>query len=397
MALVRDPNWDGPGDGPLIDDGTPVPEVKSSSGRGQFNAEQAAAIDAAAAKAGGSFSGATQDYIDRLAAGSEGGATDTLNALNILIQQGAAKYAGVSSPSTNTDPAPDPAAVVGGGSSFNEDAFAVLKKFLGTYGLTNSEATVRGLIVKGITDPDAILFELRETDDYKTRFAGNAKRVAKKLPFLLPGTYVGLENKFRDIMRARGLSDSFYNSNEDFQALIEGDVSPEELNNRIQLGYEAVKNADPEVIRQFKTLYNVDEAKLVEYFLDPAKTQPELIKAAEASKISARAKEQGGIQFADKVTAEELVNRGYSEAQALQAFTTLSNQKGLYDAMAGEETLSQGAQVGAAFGYDPAATEVLNKRKSKRLGEFKGGGSFTKTAGAYGTAGATESGLNVAQ
>jgi hypothetical protein len=60
-------------------------------GRGQFTAEQVAAIDAAAKRAGGFFSGATQDYIDQLQAGALGGGTDTLNALNTLIAQGELK------------------------------------------------------------------------------------------------------------------------------------------------------------------------------------------------------------------------------------------------------------------------------------------------------------------
>jgi hypothetical protein len=45
MALIRDPNWTGPGPGPLIDDGTGSTDT---DGRGQFTPEQAAAIDAAA-------------------------------------------------------------------------------------------------------------------------------------------------------------------------------------------------------------------------------------------------------------------------------------------------------------------------------------------------------------
>ena len=58
MALIRDPNWTGPGPGPLIDDGTgPAPGTPGGGGggRGQFTVEQAAAIDAAAQQAGGIF------------------------------------------------------------------------------------------------------------------------------------------------------------------------------------------------------------------------------------------------------------------------------------------------------------------------------------------------------
>ena len=133
MALIRDPNWSGPGDGPLIDDGTGTPESPApgtpgggGGGRGQFTVEQAAAIDAAAQKAGGNFSGETQDYIDRLAAGAEGGATDTQNALNILIQQGNAKAASAVGGGGGDDGGGSDGKTIVPGAKFNEDVFAKL-------------------------------------------------------------------------------------------------------------------------------------------------------------------------------------------------------------------------------------------------------------------------------
>ena len=78
------------------------------------------------------------------------------------------------------------------GKEFDEDAYSRLTALLGRIGLEGLTSNIRELVAKGITDSDAILFELRGTTEYKTRFAGNAARAAKGLPELSPATYVCL-------------------------------------------------------------------------------------------------------------------------------------------------------------------------------------------------------------
>jgi hypothetical protein len=409
MALIRDPNWTGPGPGPLIDDGTgPAPGTPGGGGggRGQFTVEQAAAIDAAAQQAGGNFSGETQNYIDRLAAGAEGGAADTLNALNILIQQGAAKAAATPVVDVEDDPTPDPPPVpvvdpVPGGT--RADAKNTIQAVLSTYGLGDLSDFLYGVYARGevnINNPDALIFALREQDAYKKRFAANelrAKRPLKEggpLAELDPASYLQLENSYRQLMQSNGLPPGFYDQTSDFVALLTGDVSPQELQTRVQQGFRAVQDADPEVKRQMQELYGVNEAGLAAYFLDPKKAAPILTRQAEAAKISARAKEQGGLQL-EKGTAEELAARGITAAEAETAFTTLGLQQGLYTEMAGEQALTQQEKVGAALGYDVEGQRKIKQRQATRKSPFQGGGSFAKTTGQ--TSGTTETGLGVAE
>jgi hypothetical protein len=401
MALIRDPNWTGPGPGPLIDDGTgPAPGTPGGGGggRGQFTVEQAAAIDAAAQQAGGNFSGETQNYIDRLAAGAEGGAADTQNALNILIQQGAAKAAatpvagGGGDGGGPTAVAVDP---VPGGT--RADAKKTIQAVLSTYGLGELSDYLYGVYARGevnINNPDAIIFSIREQDAYKKRFAANAARANKGLAELDPASYLQLENQYRQLLQSNGLPPGFYDSNDDFTALLSGDVSPQELQTRVQQGFRAVQDADPEVKRQMQELYGVNEAGLAAYFLDPKKAAPILTRQAEAAKISARAKEQGGLQL-EKGTAEELAARGITAAEAETAFTTLGLQQGLYTEMAGEQALTQQEKVGAALGYDVEGQRKIKQRQATRKSPFQGGGSFAKTTGQ--TSGTTQTGLGVAE
>ena len=245
-----------------------------------------------------------------------------------------------------------------------------------------------------LNNPDALVFAISETPEYKTRFAGNARRASKGLPELDPGSYIELENSYRNILRSNGLPPEFYDTTDDFSNLISGDVSPAELQARIQNGYRKVREADPEVKRQMRQLYNVDDAGLAAYFLDPERATPILEAQARAAEIAARGREQGGIQLT-QMTAEELVSRGFTEEQATEAFRRMNLLSGLYTEMGTEMQLTEQEKVGAAFGYDVEALQTLEQRARRRVAEFQGGGQFAGTRGA--TSGTIETGLGQAQ
>jgi hypothetical protein len=274
------------------------------------------------------------------------------------------------------------------------NAFSRLKELLSRVGLSSLTQKTQDLIARGILDGDAIMFELRDTEEYQKRFIGNVVRRTKGLPELSPLVYVDLERQFRETFKANGLNPDLYNDETDFRQLIEGDVSPGELQTRIEKGYRAVIDADPEVMRQMTELYNVSTAQMAQYFLDPEKTTPQLERQAQAALVAARAKEQGNTQLS-KLTAEELVSRGYSESQSMAAFSLLSDQAGLYKEMAGETALTEAEKIGSVFGYSPEGKQKIKQRVGSRKSPFQGGGSFAKTTGQ--TSGTIETGLGVAE
>jgi hypothetical protein len=276
------------------------------------------------------------------------------------------------------------------------DAFAQLQMLLNRYGLGGLETNVRDLIARGITDGQAILFQLRDTEQFRTRFKANAARAKAGLPELDPATYIGLEEQYREILR-RNLGPemfSVYDEPDDFRRLIEGDVSAAELQQRINQGYRLVADADPEVKRQMQTLYNVSEQELVGYFLDPSRGAPVLTRQAQAAQVAARAREQAGFRLG-ATTAEDLIARGYSPDQALQVFQQVGQLAGLYQEMGGEEMLTEQQKIGAAFGFDVQAQQALERRRAQRVAEFAGGGAFARTTGA--TSGTVETGVGTAQ
>jgi hypothetical protein len=265
-----------------------------------------------------------------------------------------------------------------------QDARTTMASVLNTYGLGElSDYIYNEIIVKetvNINNPDAIIFAIREQPAYQKRFAGNAARLKKGLSELDPASYIGLENQYRQTMQSNGLDANFYNQPEDFQALIEGDVSPSELNERVQQGYRAVADADPAVKEQMQRLYGVSEGQLAAYFLDPKRTAPLLSRQAQAANIAARGLEQGGIRLTGEF-AEDLARRGITEQQARAGFAEVGALGELRQTFAGETELSGERLAGAAFGFDVDAQQELERKRRLRTGEFAGGGSFARTTG----------------
>ena len=279
----------------------------------------------------------------------------------------------------------------------SQDARNTIKSVLATYGLGDLSDFLYGVYARqevDINNPDALIFAIREQDAYKKRFTANAARAKKGLAELDPSSYLALENDYRRLLQSNGLPPGFYDQTEDFTALLEGDVSPQELQTRVQEGFRAVQDADPEVKRQMQELYGVNEAGLAAYFLDPTKAAPILTRQAEAAKIAARAKEQGNIQL-QFATAEEIAARGITADEAQAGFTALGLQEGLYTEMMGEQALTQQQKVGAALGYDVEAQRGIKQRQAARKSPFQGGGGFAKTTGQ--TSGTIQTGLGVAE
>lgn len=278
-----------------------------------------------------------------------------------------------------------------------DDAFSRITALMNKAGLGGLEANVKDLIARDIIDTDLIFLNLRDTPQYKTRFAGNAAREAKGLAPLDPASYIALEQSYASTLRFNRLPSGFYDQPDDFKRFIENDISVAELQSRIEAGFAKVREADPQVLNTLRRFYpevGQTEEALAAYFLDPERGLSAVKRQVAAAQVGARAAEQGGLTIGAG-TAEELVSRGFTEEEAQAAFTKMSRLQGLYQEMGTEERLSAEQKLGAAFGYDVAATAALEARRATRVAEFQQGGGFTTTRGA--TSGVTETGLASAQ
>lgn len=376
-----------------------APTVTPAQALATANASRLGEVAAAADRAGGFVTGADQEEVDAILAGVKSGvysAADALGRLSSIESAGRTALANAGSNNgggDQTDPFLPKA---------RSDAFSRMRALLSRFGLSSLESAVNNIITSGTVDlenADAIIFALRNEDAYKKRFAGNAARAAAGLPELDPATYIGLEESYRQLLQANGLPNDFYNDQTDFEKWIEGDVSPAELQDRINNGYRKVADADPAVRRQMQELYGVAEGDLAAFFLDPKRAQPmlttrERVRKAQAAEIAARGQEQAGMQLS-ATEAETLASRGITGQEAMERFGEMGALSGLYQTMGGEEAMTREQQLGAAFRYDTNALDLLRRRQRGRVAQFEGGGQFARTSGA--TSGTIETGAGQAQ
>lgn len=215
----------------------------------------------------------------------------------------------------------------------NRDAFLALKTVFSNYGLGSLAGKIFDYVKNGYSS-DTISILLQDSPEYKKRFAANEARKKAGLNVLSPAEYIAAENSYRQIMKQSGLPKGFYDSNEDFAGFLGGDVSPTELQERVNLATQASVLANPAYKKALAQM-GISQSEIAAYFLDNSKALPYIQKAAAKAAIGAEAL-QRGFAF-DQRYAEELATSGISREQAAQAyarigdeFTTLSNLGSIY-------------------------------------------------------------------
>jgi hypothetical protein len=320
---------------------------------------------------------ATSQYIRDLQAGVNVGAgtIEQRNAaLNILIEQGkraqaaAANVPRITSSATSVVP-----------SDSNETATTILTNTLKFYGLNEPElineirAALANRTITGASSVDEIGIQLRESPAFQRRFAANeARRAAGKPVYSVTQTLL-LESQYRKNLRDSGMPAGFYDDPTSLQNFLINDISPDEILSRVTQGYQAVRNADPTVINELKTLYNLDDGSIAAFFVDPAKAQDNILRAARAAEIGAQARKQAGIGLTAQ-TAEELVRQGVTESEAQAGFTTFKQQESLYRPLMGEEEITQEEAIAGTLGTSAEAAQRVGTRKRRRKGTFEAGG-----------------------
>jgi hypothetical protein len=264
------------------------------------------------------------------------------------------------------------------------DSKEIIASYLRPYGLEGQDAidAVWGFAQANpglVSNQNLLINAARDTKTYKDRFAGNAARIAAKLPELSPAAYLQYEEGYRQKLRTAGMPVGFYDTPQDFAKFIGNDTDPDELAQRISLGYKAVKDADPQIIAEMKRLYMVTDDTLAAFFIDPTKSKDIVLRQAQAAQIAAEAQTQAQIQLSAQ-EAESISLQGIDPTEARKGFASLSGAKELFDTtLAGEETITRQEQISGALGTNAAAAQRIAARQRKRKASFEQGGGFAAT------------------
>jgi len=202
------------------------------------------------------------------------------------------------------------------------DAFSIIRTMLAQWNLSSLEGQVSTMLQDG--DPqEVVVAKLRDTKEYKERFAANQDRLSKGLAPLSEGEYISTEMSYREVMRSYGLPSGFYDSQDDYRKFLAADVSPQEMRDRVVLAAERYQNADEGVKRQF-TRFGFTPGEAVASILDPDAALPVLRQKITAASIAAEAAASfGDDQRLTTERALELARQGVTEDQARRGFGEL--------------------------------------------------------------------------
>jgi hypothetical protein len=237
-----------------------------------------------------------------------------------------------------------------------KSAYDLLYSEFNKYGLATLVTPLKDLIQQGVS-PSEFTIQLRNTPQYQRRFAANARRVQSGLAALNEAEYIGLEDAYQGIMRNYGLPEQYYSRGdlgiqEGFEKFIGNDVSPAELEDRIQTAERRVRFANPEVGIALKTFYpDITNGDVLAYALDPKTALESLKRRITAAEVGSTAVQMG---LATNVTdAEYLARYGVTKPQAQQGYQTIAGG------------LQRGSQLASIYGENPytqttAEQEVFN-------------------------------------
>jgi hypothetical protein len=207
-------------------------------------------------------------------------------------------------------------------------AYDLLLSEFRQYGLESLVTPLKDLIMNDVPKSEFTL-RLRETEPYKQRFAANQARIGKGLRALSEAEYIQLEDQYQDVMRRYGLPENYYTRGdlgrqEGFEKFLAGDVSPVELEDRIQTAQRRVINSNPEVLASLKAFYpDITNSDILAYTLDPKNAIEQIKRKVTAAEIGGAAM-QAGLQTG-LPRAEELAAAGVTKDVAQQGFRTIAD------------------------------------------------------------------------
>lgn len=211
----------------------------------------------------------------------------------------------------------------GGGGGMSQDersAFDYFMSLLESYGLSGFgeiAKVVRKAIIDGITDPSQLDLLVRDTDAWRTRFAGNEELKNNGGNVLSVAEYLSVENSMRQVMAQAGLPQGFYDDPSDFSKFIGGSVSAAELQGRVTDAVDLMNRHDSAIADQLTSM-GLSKGDLLAYYLDPKRALPILQTKYQTTLIGAAARRAGVT--ADNEYAQHLAELGVSEDQAVQGY-----------------------------------------------------------------------------
>jgi hypothetical protein len=230
---------------------------------------------------------------------------------------------------------------------------------------------------------------------WQTRFSGNQGRIAAGLNPLSPAEYIANEQSYKQVMAMAGIPTSSPLMSTDYLGKLMGtDVSPAEVQMRVNAATAAVQNEDPQVLAQLQTQFGMTMPTILTHLLDPSVAAPLVQQEYNAATIGAEAA-RAGVSIAYGATgplsAMGLAAQGITQSQANQGFTSIAQQQAAMQSLAGRyqgygNAEGVGQQLEASTFNTAGAAQAqqnLERLKTQEVSAFSGSaGAATGSLGA---------------
>ena len=273
------------------------------------------------------------------------------------------------------------------------DAFQTIVNAFKTYGIEGIADTIFSLMADPTIGENQAIYKMKYdtsinpntgrpwNEAYSKRFAANAERIKAGKPALSEGEYLTAERSYARALQGLGVSRLATRTN--FDKFIAGDVSVDEVVDRVTTAVNRIQNAPKETKDALAQFYpNLSILDVAEAVLDPEVSLPALKRQVAAAEIGAGAIRAGlGVS---RQRAEELQALGVTQQQALAGFQQVAEiapRGGQLAAIYKESPYTQQtaeAEVFATAGSQEARQqrERLTKKEqaafSGRTGAFQG-------------------------
>jgi hypothetical protein len=262
-------------------------------------------------------------------------------------------------------------------------ASSFLRGILEQYGMGTLASQVEGLINTWGTNVDVIAENLRQTQEYQTRFKGLVGLKRKGITDVrTEADYLDLETSYRQVFREAGLrnflgesgTQSEYDAIADLVANYS--LSVNEVRSRVSDAQRVAAETPQEVRDALQRFYGVDSADLVSYSLDPTRTMTRINEKANAAILGGFAARAGldiGVGAAERIAglsgAEDL-NIEVAQREIAQAREVRDATRRLAEIE--QSTLSDEEVLEAGANTDIAAGQRIRGLQSRERARFGG-------------------------
>lgn len=270
------------------------------------------------------------------------------------------------------------------------DAFAYLVNILNSYGLGDLAQWAWGELVAGKTQSQVIL-DLYGTQQFKDAFPEIGLRQQNGLPPVSVADVLNYRDSAAQIFHAAGLPADYWKGTDLITQAIAGDVSLNELQQRVQNAAYAVNQMPDAVKDAALRYYGMTAGDWARSFLDLNTPEDKLAQQLLAAQIGGAGTLAG--YGASRTSAERLAGEGVSYQQASQGFGDLAHKRQLFEALPGEQgyqPITEDQQIGAEFEQNATAQQRIEMEARRRVALFQDSGSFGTSQQGY-------TGLGVAQ